>query len=62
MPICRIHNGKYSYILVVDGKTIPFQYATNADYFQAHYEKLGYQVIRSGNGTSNVIETSPEQP
>jgi len=55
MKVCRIHDGLYSYFLLVDGLKIPFSGSEHADYFHKHYSNLGYQVIRSGDGTSNRV-------
>lgn len=41
---CKIVNGKFSYYLEVDGRTINFDGGSNADYFKEHYESLGYEV------------------
>ena len=43
--ICRITNDKFSWVLEVDGKTIPFNGGDNADYFAELYAKLGYEII-----------------
>jgi len=43
---CKIINGKFAWILEVDGKTIVFQGGGSADYFENHYTLLGYRVER----------------
>lgn len=48
---CEIINGKFSWILNVDGESIPFQGGFNADYFEKHYKELGYKVIRKNENT-----------
>ena len=42
--LCKLTNARFSWILDVDGQTISFQGAINADYFAVHYESLGYKV------------------
>lgn len=42
--ICKITNDKFSWVLQVDGKTIPFNGSDNADYFADLYTKLGYNI------------------
>lgn len=42
--MCKLVNGNFSWILEVDGKTIAFNGASNADYFAKHYESIGYKV------------------
>ena len=49
---CKIINGKFSWIMKVDGKVITFNGSSNADYFAALYKKLGYNVeIDNGEWT-----------
>jgi len=55
---CIIHNGRFSYEMIVDGFSILFSNACNADYFEEHYTKLGYHVERSGNGSLNYGEVA----
>lgn len=57
MNVCQIHNGKISYILVVDKRKIHFQ-GTSEDvkYIAGIYQKLGYEIRYTGNGTSNVTD------
>ena len=50
---CIIHNGKFSYQLIVDNMEILFQYGSAADYFEKHYKDLGYKVERTGDDDSN---------
>lgn len=49
MKICRITNTRFSWILEVDGETIPFQHNWNAEYFKNHYQSLGYMVEEVNN-------------
>lgn len=42
--ICIIENGRFSWMLRVDGKDISFRGRENAEYFESHYRKLGYQI------------------
>jgi len=44
---CTIINAAFAYQLIVDGKTINFQGADAADYFEEHYKALGYTVERT---------------
>lgn len=44
--VCKIINSQFSYILEVDGESIPFNGSYNADYFEKHYKNLGYKVER----------------
>jgi len=44
IKICKIINGHFSWILEVDGESITFQGGHNADYFETHYTKLGYNI------------------
>ena len=53
MPKCQIHNGRYAYLLIVDGEKIAFQGSCSADYFEKHYRKLGYKVERTGDGSAD---------
>ena len=46
--ICKIINGRFSYVLEVDGKRIPFN--TGEEYFEQHYRKLGYEIQKSVEG------------
>ena len=41
---CKIINGRFSWIMEVDGHKISFQGFYNAEYFRDHYKKLGYDV------------------
>ena len=51
---CIIHNGKFSYQLIVDDNMVVlFQSESAADYFEKHYKDLGYIVERTGDGDSN---------
>ena len=43
---CTIINGRFNYIMKVDYHTITFDGASAAEYFEEHYEALGYEVIR----------------
>jgi uncharacterized Rossmann fold enzyme len=45
-PVCKLINGQFSWILEVDNRKVLFTGFDNADYFDNHYSKLGYQVIR----------------
>ncbi len=45
-PICEIVNGFYSYILIVDNERIKFHTIEAAYYFEKHYKKLGYKIIK----------------
>ena len=56
MKKCIIHNGRFSYELIVDGLEISFQSGSAADYFETHYSLLGYEVTRTGNGSKNYRE------
>jgi hypothetical protein len=47
---CEIINGRFSYVMKVDGKTIPFNGSDCAEYFKRHYAALGYVVIETGDG------------
>lgn len=44
MKKCKITNGKFSWLLEVDGKVIIFFGRENAEYFADHYNKLEYNV------------------
>jgi hypothetical protein len=45
--ICRIiYNFGSSYTLKVDDQDILFHSEWNAKYFEEHYKKLGYQIIK----------------
>lgn len=43
-PLCEIINGRFSWILKVDGKTISFNGSSNAEYFAEIYTSKGYEV------------------
>ncbi|MFA5398482.1 MAG: hypothetical protein WC346_20890 [Methanogenium sp.] len=43
---CLLINEQFSWVLQVDNFKIPFMGFTCADYFEEHYKKLGYTVIR----------------
>lgn len=43
---CTITNGKYCWILEVDGKVVPFNGGDNAEYFEEHYRGLGYEIVK----------------
>jgi hypothetical protein len=43
---CVLVNGRFCWILKVDGQSIPFNQAASADYFEEHYRGLGYNVRR----------------
>jgi len=43
--ICELINDVFSWVMKVDGKTIPFLDSNNADYFSDFYSKLGYTII-----------------
>lgn len=47
--LCRIINDRFSFILEVDGQSIPFNGSWNAEYFKEHYLKLGYTIIKIDN-------------
>ena len=53
---CIIHNGRFSYLLIVDCMEILFQSSSAANYFETHYILLGYEVMRTGNGSKNYGE------
>ena len=40
---CIIVNSKFSWLLKVDGRTIPF--STDPEYFAQIYQRLGYEVV-----------------
>lgn len=42
--IARITNGRFSWVLEVDGENILFQGHSSAEYFLNHYRKLGYVI------------------
>ena len=42
---CIIHNGRLTFELIVDDNKIEFHGSYNADYFEEHYNNLGYKVI-----------------
>jgi len=44
--VCKIINGKFAWLLEVDGQRVPFQGGCYADYFEKHYSELGYKVER----------------
>lgn len=44
--ICILKNDIFSWRLIVDGEDISFVGASNADYFEKHYKKLGYEIRR----------------
>lgn len=46
--MCTIENGKFSYIMNVDGQEISFQFHSCAEYFAKHYADLGYVVVKEG--------------
>jgi hypothetical protein len=57
MKVCQIHNGKVSYLLVADGHKIPLEgNSGHATYVASIYQKLGYEIRYTGNGTSNNTE------
>lgn len=41
---CILENRKFSWVMQVDGHVVPFVGHDVADYFAAHYAKLGYNV------------------
>jgi hypothetical protein len=45
---CVIINGTHAFILKTDGKEITFHGFEAAEYFEAHYKGLGYNVIKEG--------------
>jgi hypothetical protein len=47
--VCEIVNGRFSYILKVDGKQINFNGSDTASYFDSHYRSIGYTVFHSTN-------------
>ena len=51
--ICKIVNDTFYYALEVDGEDISFVGGWNVDYFQKHYEELGYKVIKEDRYTEN---------
>ena len=51
--ICIIHNGKFSWELVVDGQYICINGTFAVDYFAEHYRLLGYKVTISGDGSAD---------
>lgn len=57
METCIIHNGKISYEMRVDDERILFTGGATADYFERHYKEIGYEVIRSGDGSENYKDT-----
>jgi hypothetical protein len=44
--ICKIINGQFSWILEVDGYTIPFNGSSNAEYFEELYSSLDYTIVK----------------
>lgn len=44
MKICKIINGVHTWILEVDGMSIPFQSCSGAEYFETLYLGIGYRV------------------
>ena len=46
MKECIITNGRFTYLMEVDGHKITFQGSYSADYFEQHYKDLGYKVVR----------------
>ena len=44
MAKCIITNNKFCWILAVDGVEICFSTRAAAEYFAAHYNKLGYEI------------------
>lgn len=42
---CILFNARFNWFLIVDGQEISFQGRHNADYFEEHYKKLGYEII-----------------
>jgi len=42
--ICKLINGRFSWIMNVDGEEILFQGLCTAEYFAKHYKKLGYKI------------------
>lgn len=44
IKICKLINDNFCWRLVVDGEDIHFNGASNALYFEKHYESLGYKV------------------
>ena len=53
---CIIHNGRFAYELIVDEMHINFQAETAANYFETHYRLIGYEVVRSGDGSLDYNE------
>jgi len=44
--VCKLVNDRFCWVLKVDEQEIPFQGSSNAEYFEAHYKKLGYKIER----------------
>ena len=44
--VCEIINEHFTWILKVDGHTIPFHGFETAEYFEALYSKLGYKILK----------------
>jgi len=43
--ICKIVNDRFSWVLEVDKKEIPFQGRSNALYFETIFKQLGYTIV-----------------
>jgi hypothetical protein len=50
---CLLINEQFSWVLQVDNFKIPFTGAACADYFEEHYKKLGYTVVREDRQIKN---------
>ena len=46
MNTCTIVNDWFSWELQVDGTVVTFNGLNAAEYFEAHYSKLGYLIVK----------------
>jgi len=46
--VCKIINGKFAWIMLVDGTSTMI---TNPDYFRDHYKSLGYEIEEENENT-----------
>lgn len=58
MRMCTIENGKFAWIMRVDGIIVEFQGRDNAIYFIKHYAELGYdiQIVNDNKLLGEVID------
>jgi len=55
--VCKLTNGRLSWLLEVDGMRIPFTGMEVAEYFADHYKKLGYEIIMKDESQTPVMSS-----